>query len=56
MVDVTIIKLVLNTLDGIEIKGRTNIEAMLGCINALESFVQNVEAENKKEKEVVSNG
>ena len=54
--DVTIIKLVINTLDEIEIKGKTNIEAMLGCMNALESFVQNAEAENKKEREAVSNG
>ena len=54
--DVTIIKLVINTLDEIEIKGKTNIEAMLGCMNALESFVQNSEAENKKEREAVSSG
>ncbi len=56
MVDVTIIKLVLNTLDDIEIKGKKNIDAMLGCMNALESFVQEAEAENKNEKEVVDNG
>lgn len=56
MTDLTIIKLVLNTLDGIEIKGKKNIDAMLGCMNALEGFVQKAEAENKKEKEVVNNG
>ena len=54
--DVTIIKLVLNTLDCIEIKGKTNIDAMLGCMNALEGFIQKVEAEKKKENEVVDNG
>lgn len=54
MSDVTIIKLVLNTLDDIEVKGKKNIDAMLGCMNALESFIQ--EAENKKEAEVVDNG
>ena len=52
--DVTIIKLVLNTLEGIEIKGKKNIDAMLGCMNALEGFVKN--AENKKKDEVVNNG
>ena len=52
--DVTIIKLVLNTLDDIEIKGKKNIDAMLGCMNALENFIH--EAENKKESEVVNNG
>lgn len=56
MTDVTIIKLVLNTLEEIEIKGKTNIDAMLGCMNALESFVQKAEEENKKETEVVNNG
>ena len=54
--DVTIIKLVLNTLDDIEIKGKKNIDAMLGCMNALEGFVQDAEAENKNENEVVDNG
>lgn len=54
--DVTIIKLVLNTLDDIEIKGKKNIDAMLGCMNALECFIQDAEAENKNENEVVDNG
>ncbi len=56
MTDVTIIKLVLNTLEDIEIKGKKNIDAMLGCMNALENFVQMAEAENKKEDEVVNDG
>lgn len=56
MVDITIIKLVLNTLEDIEIEGKKNIDAMLGCMNALESFIQNVEAENETENEVVNNG
>lgn len=54
--NITIIKLVLNTLEDIEIKGKKNIDAMLGCMNALESFVQEAEAENNKENEVVDNG
>jgi hypothetical protein len=54
--DVTIIKLVLNTLDDIEIKGKKNIDAMLGCMNALESFIQQAEAENKKKSGVVNGG
>lgn len=54
--DVTIIKIVLNTLDDIEVRGKQNLDAMLGCMNALESFVyeaeslQNKEAENKEVK------
>lgn len=54
MSDVTIIKLVLNTLDDIEIKGKKNIDAMLGCMNALENFIQ--AAENKEKSEVVNDG
>ena len=54
MTDVTIIKLVLNTLDDIEIKGKKNIDAMLGCMNALENFVQLAEAENENKE--VDNG
>lgn len=56
MTDVTIIKLVLNTLEDIEIKGKKNIDAMLGCMNALESFVKMTEANNKKEDEEVTDG
>ena len=56
MTDVTIIKLVLNTLEDIEIKGKRNLDAMLGCMNALESFVQSAEAQNVNENEVVHNG
>ena len=52
--DLTIIKLVLNTLEDIEIKGKKNIDAMLGCMNALENFVQLAEAENKPGSEVVN--
>lgn len=58
MTDVTIIKLILNTMEDIEIKGKKNIDAMLGCMNALENFIQLAEAENnnKKESELVNNG
>ena len=49
--DTTIIKIVLNTLDDIEIKGKKNIDAMLGCMNALESFVYETEAITNKEVE-----
>ena len=56
MFDVTIIKLVLNTLGGIEIKGKNNIEAMLGCMNALESFIQIAEAQEESTKQEETDG
>lgn len=54
--DTTIVKLVLNTLEDIEIKGKKNVSAMLGCMNALESFIKATEAENKNKIEVAENG
>lgn len=38
--DTTIIKMVINTLNTIEVKGKDNMSAMLGSIQALENFVQ----------------
>lgn len=56
--DVTLIKAVISTLDVIEVKGRENLDAMLGCINALESFVQiaEIQEENKSTKQEEVNG
>ena len=54
--DVTIIKIVRNTLNTINVRGKDDISAMLGCMEALEQFIQAAEAENSKESEVVDNG
>lgn len=56
--DLTIIKAVISTLDCIEVKGRDNLDALLGCINALESFVQiaEIQEENKPTKQEEVNG
>lgn len=56
--DLTIIKAVISTLDCIEVKGRDNLDALLGCINALESFVQiaEIQDENKPTKQEEVNG
>lgn len=52
--DCTMLKLILNTLDSIEIKGKSNIDKMLGCMNALECIIK--QSESKDEEEVVDNG
>lgn len=49
--DTNLIKMVISTLDTIEVKGRDNLDKLLGCINALESVVQSVEIQNKLNKE-----
>lgn len=46
-----LIKMVISTLDSIEVRGRDNLDKLLGCINALETIVQSVEAQKKLEKE-----
>ena len=46
-----LIKMVISTLDTIEVRGRDNLDKMLGCINALETVVQSIEIQHKLEKE-----
>lgn len=38
-----LIKAVISTLDTIEVKGRDNLDKLLGCINALETVIQSTE-------------
>ena len=56
--DLTIIKAVISTLDSIEVKGRDNLDALLGCINALESFVEIAQIRNESQnmKQEEANG
>lgn len=39
-----IIKIVISTLNTIEVKGKNNMSSLLGCIEALETFAQMTEA------------
>ena len=47
--DRKLLKNIINTLDTVEVKGRDNLDKLLGCINALESML-------KQECEVTENG
>lgn len=40
----TLIKMVTSTLNTVEVKGKDNLDKLLGCINALENVVQIMEA------------
>lgn len=42
--DTTLLKIVISTLNTVEVKGKSNLDALLGCINALENVVQIMEA------------
>lgn len=46
-----LIKMIITTLDTVEVKGRDNMDKLLGCINALETVVQSSEIQNKINKE-----
>lgn len=57
--DTTLIKMVISTLNDVEVKGKDNLDKMLGCINALESVVQIMEAapaQRQNSKQEVDNG
>lgn len=58
--DPTLIKLVISTLNDVEVKGKKNLDKLLGCINALESVVQVMEAPSSnvapKNEQEVDNG
>lgn len=41
--DTNLIKMVISTLNTVEVKGKDNLDALLGCINALEHVVQILE-------------
>lgn len=49
--DTTLIKLVVSTLNSVEVKGKDNLDKLLGCINALESVVQIMEKAEPSPKE-----
>lgn len=40
MENLTLLKVVISTLNSVEVKGKDNLDRLLGCINALESLVQ----------------
>lgn len=56
--NMNLIKLVLSTLNDIEVKGKSNMDKLLGCINALESEIQIMESAStrKTESQEVADG
>ena len=49
---VSLIKAIISTLDSVEVRGRDNLNALLGSINALETVVQALENSSKAVEEV----
>lgn len=54
--DLTIIKMVINTLNSIEVKGKDNLGGLLGSIEALETFVRMAEPPKPAENQEASDG
>lgn len=55
--NLTLIKMVISTLDTVEVKGKDNLDKLLGCINALESVAQAEETQRaEKNKQEAENG
>lgn len=42
--DTKLLKMVISTLNGVEVKGKDNLDRLLGCINALETIVKSAES------------
>lgn len=58
-----LVKVVISTLNTVEVKGKENLDALLGSINALETVVQAMEAmpkgssaQSDDDKQEVTNG
>ena len=49
--DITLLKAAIFTLNRVEVKGKENMEMLLGCIDALETFAQTLEKRPLEEAE-----
>ena len=54
--DMRIIRMVINTMNTIEVKGKENMSALLGSIEALEAFEQMEAAKQEQKREVADGG
>lgn len=51
-----ILKAVITTLNSIDVRGKSNMDRMLGCINALEQTVRALETPQTEETEGENHG
>ena len=54
--DRQLLRNIIHTLDGVEVKGKENLDKLLGCINALESMLKVEDIQQQKECEEMDNG
>lgn len=51
MDNITLLRSAVNTLNTIDVRGKENLDKMLGCINVLEHIVRNLENMKNAETE-----
>lgn len=60
MIDTTILKIIMNTLEDVEVKGSKNMANLMACIEALDKYIKVLESvkpqENAEETKEESNG
>lgn len=54
--DSQLMRNIINTLNNVEVKGKENLDKLLGCINALESMLKVEEIQQQKDCEAMDNG
>ena len=54
--DKQLLRNIIYTLNSVEVKGKENLDRLLGCINALESMLKVEEIRQQKECEEIDNG
>lgn len=56
MIDTTILKMVMNTLEDVEVKGSKNMANLMACIEALGKYIKVLESVKPDEPKEESNG
>lgn len=50
MIDTTILKMVINTLEDVEVKGSKNMTNLMACIEALDKYINVLESVKPQEE------
>lgn len=56
MIDTTVLKMVINTLEDVEVKGSKNMANLMACIEALDKYIKVLESVKPQEDKEESNG
>lgn len=51
MIDTTVLRMIMNTLEDVEVKGSKNMSNLMACIEALGKYIEVLESVKPKEEE-----